>query len=256
MPSPDLRGAVVRDRFARPARPRLSRSRLAVAPHETVISASPVLGPTKTVAASVLVEGIGIFAVVALLQIPGKSNFGVITLAARHPHRDVFLGASFGLAAATVVSVGLGYGAETVLGPYLLWVKVVGGIALIGFGVRELLRPPSPVREPGEGTPSEARSPRQVATVALGLAFLLEMGDNTQILAIVFVASTGNVLLVWIAATAALITITALSARGASYLREHVPEDRLRATLGSALVLVGALTILFSVFPSLLPLAG
>lgn len=206
--------------------------------------------------ADVLIEGVGIFAVVALLQIPGKSNFGVITLASRHSHRDVFVGASLGLATATVVSVGLGYGAETVLGPYLLWVKVVGGCALIAFGVRELLRAPSPVREPGEGTPSSARLPRQVATIAFGLAFLLEMGDNTQILAIVFVASTGNVLLVFFAATAALVTITALSARAAGYLREHVPEERLRAVLGSALIVVGALTIVFSVFPSLLPFSG
>jgi len=211
---------------------------------------------TGDVIAELLIEGVGIFAVVALLQIPGKSNFGVITLASRHPHRDVFVGASVGLAAATVVSVGLGYGAETVLGPYLLWVKIVGGLTLIAFGVRELLRAPSPVHEPGEGTLRAARSPRQVATVALGLAFLLEMGDNTQILAIVFVASTGNVLLVFIAATAALVTITALSARGANYLREHVPEEHLRFALGSVLVLVGSLTILFSLYPSLLPFSA
>ena len=206
--------------------------------------------------ANLLVDGAGIFAVVALLQVPGKSNFGVISLAARHPHRDVIVGASVGLALATVVSVSLGYGAETVLGPYLIWVKIIGGLVLVGFGVRELWKAPSPVHEPGEGTPAEAHLPGQVRTAALGLVFLLEMGDNTQILAIVFVASTGNVLLVFLAATAALIAITILSARGASYLREHVPEERLRAALGSVLVLVGSLTIFFSLFPSLLPIVG
>jgi len=76
--------------------------------------------------ANLLVEGFVVFAVVAVLQLPGKSNFGVITLATRHPHRDVFIGASVGLGAATLVSVTLGYGAETVLGPYLLWVKIAG----------------------------------------------------------------------------------------------------------------------------------
>jgi putative Ca2+/H+ antiporter (TMEM165/GDT1 family) len=203
-----------------------------------------------------LVEGIVVFVVVAVLQLPGKSNFGVITLATRHPHRDVFIGASVGLGAATVVSVSLGYGAETVLSPYLLWVKVVGGLVLVAFGLREILRAPGPVNEPGGGTPAAARTARQVRTAALGLAFLLEMGDNTQILAIVFVASTGSVVLVFVAATAALVAITAISSRGAGYLREHVPEERLRAVLGGLLIAVGLLTILFSAFPSLLAFAS
>lgn len=206
--------------------------------------------------ATLLLDGIIIFAVVAVLQLPGKSNFGVITLATRHPHRDVFLGASVGLGAATVVSVTIGYGAETVLAPYLVWVKVAGGLVLLAFGIREILRAPAPVHEPGEGTPAVAHTVRQVRIVALGLAFLLEMGDNTQILAILFVASTGNVLLVFIAATAALITVTAVSSRGAGYLHEHVPEERLRVVLGALLIAVGLLTILFTAFPALLPFAG
>jgi putative Ca2+/H+ antiporter (TMEM165/GDT1 family) len=55
-----------------------------------------------------LIEGIVIFAVVAPLQLPGKSNFGVISIATRHPHRDVFIGASIGLGAATLVAVSIG----------------------------------------------------------------------------------------------------------------------------------------------------
>jgi Ca2+/H+ antiporter, TMEM165/GDT1 family len=206
--------------------------------------------------ANPLIEGFVIFAVVAILQLPGKSNFGVITLATRHPSRDVFIGASLGLGAATVVSVGLGYGAETFLGPDLVWVKVVGGLVLVAFGIREILRVPAPIHEPGEGTPAVAHTVRQVRTVAFALAFLLEMGDNTQILAIVFVASTGNVVLVYVAATAALLFVTAISSRGARYLRDHVPEERLRVVLGGLLIAVGLLTILFTELPSLLPFTG
>jgi putative Ca2+/H+ antiporter (TMEM165/GDT1 family) len=206
--------------------------------------------------ANPLIEGIVVFAVIAVLQLPGKSNFGVITLAARHPPRDVFIGASAGLGAATVVSVTLGYGAETVLGPFLPWVKVVGGLVLVAFGIREILRVPGPVHEPGEGTAAAAHTAREVRTIAFGLAFLLEMGDNTQILTIVFVAATGNVVLVFVAATLALVLITALSSRGAGYLHEHVPEERLRGVLGGLLVAVGLLTILFTALPSLLPFTG
>jgi Ca2+/H+ antiporter, TMEM165/GDT1 family len=205
---------------------------------------------------NLFITALAIFALVAALQLPGKSNFGVITLATRHPYRDVVIGASIGLGAATVVSVSIGYGAETVLGPYLLWVKVVGGLALIAFGVREVLGPPRPVHEPGEGTPAEAHTAGQVRVVALGLTFLLEMGDNTQILSILFVASTGNIVLVFVAATSALIVITAVSARGAGYLKAHVPEERLRGVMGALLILVGLLTILFGWFPALLPFSS
>lgn len=67
-----------------------------------------------------LLEGILIFALIAALQLPGKLNFGVVTPAVRHPHCDVFVGASIGPAATTVVSIALGYRAETVARPYLL----------------------------------------------------------------------------------------------------------------------------------------
>jgi len=69
----------------------------------------------------------------------------------------------------------------------------------------------------------------------------------------VFVAATGNVLLVYVAAVAALVTVTAVSAAGASYLSRRVPEERLRVVLGGLLILVGALTVLVGLFPQLLP---
>jgi Ca2+/H+ antiporter, TMEM165/GDT1 family len=207
-------------------------------------------------AADPVIELFVVFAVIAALQLPGKSNFGVITLASRHPHRDVFIGASVGLTAATAVSVGLGYAAETVLAPYLTWVKVAGGVVLIGFGAREILRVPAPVHEPGEGTRAAAHTARQVRLVALGLSFLLEMGDNTQILTILFVASTGNVLLVFLAASAALIVVTGISSQGARRLAERIPEEKLRVVLGGLLAAVGTLTIVFTAYPSAVPFFG
>lgn len=217
---------------------------------------SPLTWTGRTLAADPLIELFVVFAVIAALQLPGKSNFGVITLASRHPYRDVFIGASVGLTAATAVSVTLGYAAETVLAPYLTWVKLAGGVVLIGFGLREILRPPAPVHEPGEGTPAVAHTAGQVRLVALGLALLLEMGDNTQVLTIVFVASTGNVLLVFLGAAAGLIVVTGISARSARHLAERIPQERLRVVLGGLLAAVGALTIVFTAFPSAVPFFG
>lgn len=203
--------------------------------------------------ASLLLEGLIIFVAIAVLQLPGKSNFGVITLATRHPHRDVFIGAAVGLSAATVVSVLIGYGAETLLAPYVAWVKVAGGAVLIAFGLREILRGPGEIHEPGESVGGGGPVRHHTWFLALGLTFLLEMGDTTQILAIVLVASTGNPWLVFFAATAALIVIAAVSAAGARYLSMHVPEEHLRIVLGSLLIAVGALTVLLAFEPRLLP---
>lgn len=203
-------------------------------------------------ATDLLVEGLAIFAAVAVLQLPGKSNFGVITLATRHPHREVFVGATLGLSLATVISVTLGYGAETLLAPYLAWVKVAGGAVLVAFGVREILRGPGAIR----GTEERELSRRQVWSLALGLTFLLEMGDTTQILAIVFVASTGNVVLVYLAVTAALVVVAAVSAAGARYLSERIPEGRLRFALGALLIVVGIATIVLTFWPKILLITG
>lgn len=201
---------------------------------------------------SVLVEGLLIFGVVAALQLPGKSNFAVITLATRHPQRDVFVGGSLGLAVATMVSVALGYGAETVLAPYLEWVKVAGGIVLLGFGVRELGWGPGRAGLAALSSASSEPSRARIRTLAFAFAFLLEMGDNTQVLAILFVAATHDVVLVYVAATAALITIAAVSCAGARYLARYISEQRLRLVLGSLLLLVGALTILVALDPGVL----
>ncbi len=202
-----------------------------------------------------LLEGLLIFAVVAALQLPGKSNFAVISLSTRYPHRAVFVGASVGLAAATVVSVAIGYGAETILGPYLEWVKIAGGSVLLAFGVRELLWGPADAVRAATTSGPAAPSLARVRVLALGLTFLLEMGDNTQVLAILFVASTHDVVLVYLAATAALITIAALSSAGARYLMRRIPEPRLRLILGALLMIVGTLTIVLTLVPGVLPVA-
>ena len=204
----------------------------------------------------VVAEGLLIFVVIMCLQFPGKSNFGVIILSTRHSQRDVFLGASVGLVAATVVSVSLGFGAVLFLTPYLLWVKVAGGTVLAAFGLRELLRSMDMETRQLEEKSTRAETHHQARIAALTLAFILEMGDNTQILSILFVASTGNPLLVFVAACAGLITVTAVTIHGSKYLKSRVPPQKLGRILGAVLVAVGCITIVLAFFPGLLPFFG
>ncbi len=195
-------------------------------------------------------EAAEIFAAVVVLQLPGKSNFGVITLATRHPRRTVFVGASLGLAAATGVSVAIGLAAATFLSAYTREILIVGGSALIAFGLLELWRAPSAPDEPGTGTLSPGGRSVRTLLLAFALPFALEMGDNTQVLAILFVASTHAPLLVYVAATLGLVAVTAVSCQAADQLRRRIPEERLRVLLAGVLLAVGALTILFALVPA------
>lgn len=77
------------------------------------------------------------------------------------------------------------------------------------------------------------------------------MGHSSQVLSILFVASS-NVLLDFVAATAGLIAVTAVSSREARYRKERVPEEHLRVILGGMLTEVGLLTILLAAFLMLL----
>lgn len=206
-------------------------------------------------AADLLNQVVLIFALTFALQFADRSTFGVFSLAARHRPFDVWFGAALGFFAATAVGIVIGVAALHFLDPYLVWVRVASGGVLIGFGARELWRQPRPEVEAVERQAEEELARHRVWVAAFGLIFLLEMGGNTQVLAILFVAATGNPLIVLLVAWLALVLVTAIEIRGAVYLRAHVRPESLHRGLGIALVGVGAAAILLAVYPQLLPIS-
>jgi putative Ca2+/H+ antiporter (TMEM165/GDT1 family) len=204
--------------------------------------------------AEILDQALLIFGLTFALQFADRSTFGVFSLAARHDPLDVWVGSALGFLAATAVSIVIGVALLRYLGPDLVWVRVASGVVLMLFGVRELLR--SPAAEAAESVhEAEAEVARhRVWVAAFALILLLEMGGNTQVLAILFVAATGNPFLVLVVAWLALVLVTAIEIRGAVYLRAHVRPESLERGLGLALLIVGAAAILLALEPGLLPI--
>ncbi len=195
-----------------------------------------------------------IFGLTFALQFADRSTFGVFSLAARHRPFDVWFGSALGFLAATGISVGIGVALLSFLGPYLEWVRVASGVVLVLFGVRELLRRPRDTSIAVEREAEEEMARHRIWVAAFALIFLLELGGNTQILAILFVAATGNPLLVLAVAWLALIAVTAIEIRSAVYLRSRVRPESLERGLGIALVIVGTAAIVLALEPGLLPI--
>jgi Ca2+/H+ antiporter, TMEM165/GDT1 family len=183
-----------------------------------------------------------VFAVIFSFEIVDRTNFAVVTLSTRHPHQNVWVGAAGAFLVSTTISVAVGWLIVSYLLAYLEWVRVAGGLVLLLFGARTLLeRWPGREAEKAETVP-EALTPAQVVAAAFSLVLLLEMGDNTQILTILFVTQM-PLLIVFVAAWAALLSVSAIGAFTGRFLKDRVPAERLERVLGGVLVVVGAVTI-------------
>jgi putative Ca2+/H+ antiporter (TMEM165/GDT1 family) len=98
-------------------------------------------------------------------------------------------------------------------------------------------------KRPEEGAPVAASAPR-AGVVSFGAIFLTEWADAGQITAAAMTARFGRPLLVWTAATAAMLTKGLLAMLLAVPLRRHVPRSTLRYVALTVCVVMGVLAAL------------
>jgi putative Ca2+/H+ antiporter (TMEM165/GDT1 family) len=98
-------------------------------------------------------------------------------------------------------------------------------------------------KRPDEETPSDAALPHAGA-VSFGAIFLTEWADAGQIAAAAMTARFGRPLLVWTAATAAMMTKGLLAMVLAVPLRRHLPRTTLRYVALTVCVVMGILAAL------------
>lgn len=205
-------------------------------------------------AADLLGLGIFVFAVIFLMESVDRTNFTVISLAQRYGAKDVWIGASAGFVLSVLVSVGVGALLLAVLGHELLLIRIAAGGLVLAYGIWILVRS---LRSPRstEGPEPVLAPPRgHVVLSALGLIFLLEMGDNTQFLIIDFVTTSAGappdaaaLAVILGAAALGLIAMAALGSHVGAYLQRRVPRILLERISGSALMVIGAATIVVAV---------
>ena len=155
------------------------------------------------------------FTLIALAEIGDKSQLVCMTLAARHRHWPVLLGASLAFLVLNALAVIFGAGVAA-------WVpeRVTAGVVAVlfgAFGIHALRRQDDGAADDITETPGHG-----IFFSTLLLIFVAEFGDKTQI-AVAGLAGTMTPLPVWLGASAALIMVSALGVWAGRTLLQRLP---------------------------------
>jgi Ca2+/H+ antiporter, TMEM165/GDT1 family len=173
------------------------------------------------------------FGLIFLAEIGDKSQLVCMTLAARHRHLPVLLGAIAAFIILNTLAVVFGAG----LAQWLPEKVLAGAVALLfgAFGIKSLLTQ----EEAAEDGEVEEKPGHGIFATTFLMLLLAEMGDKTQI-AIAGLASTQPALAVWIGATLALITTSALGVWLGVTLLRRIPIHRLHQVSGVFFLVLAA----------------
>jgi putative Ca2+/H+ antiporter (TMEM165/GDT1 family) len=142
------------------------------------------------------------FTLIALAEVGDKSQLVCMTLAARHRHWPVILGAATAFLVLNTLAVLFGAGVAA-------WVpeRVTAGLVAVlfgAFGIHALRR-----QDDAESADVTERSSNGIFFTTLLLIFVAEFGDKTQI-AVAGLAGSFAPLPVWLGASIALVMVSAL----------------------------------------------
>jgi Ca2+/H+ antiporter, TMEM165/GDT1 family len=174
------------------------------------------------------------FALIALAEIGDKSQLVCMTLAMRHRHLPVLLGATVAFVILNTMAVlaGASIGA---------WIpeRLTGAIVAVlfaGFGVHML-------RSASDSAVAEVRTMtgHGIFLTTVLLLVIAEFGDKTQI-AVAALAGSLAPLPVWIGATAALVAVSALGVWAGRTVLARLPLPWLHRIGGSVFLLFALVT--------------
>jgi putative Ca2+/H+ antiporter (TMEM165/GDT1 family) len=84
----------------------------------------------------------------------------------------------------------------------------------------------------------------KVLVTVFGIVFLAELGDKTQLATLLFAAkSPGNLIAVFIGASAALVVASAIGVVAGSVISQYVSPKYLSFVAGAGFLVIGAWTI-------------
>jgi Ca2+/H+ antiporter, TMEM165/GDT1 family len=173
------------------------------------------------------------FTLVALAEIGDKSQLVCMTLAARHRHWPVILGAATAFLLLNTLAVLFGAGVAA-------WVpeRVTAGLVAVLFGVFGIHALYSQ-DDDGAGEMAE-RSGHGIFVTTLLLIFVAEFGDKTQI-AVAGLAGSFDPFPVWLGATGALLMVSILGVWAGRTLLQRLPLLWLQRISGAVFLLFSLL---------------
>ena len=183
-----------------------------------------------------------VFAVVGGFELFDRTSFATMALASRHHPVPTWAGASLAFVASSAIAVSVGAALVALLGPGRIGlVRVAAGSFLIAYALYLAYRGPDVVT-------GEPASPRTAVIAAFVTVFLLELGDTTMIVEILFVTDWGW-LVVFVAGALALVAVAAWAAWLGNRLGSRVEPILLHRIVVGILLVVGALTIAYGLAP-------
>ena len=183
-----------------------------------------------------------VFAVVGGVELFDRTSFSVIALASRGHPVPTWAGAATAFVASTAIAVSVGAALVALLGPSRVGlVRAGAGACLVGYALYLWSRGP----ESPEDVPA---TPRTAYLAALATVFLLELGDTTMIIEVLFVTTWGW-LVVLVAGAAALIAVAAWASWLGGKLGARVEPAMLHRIVVGILLTVGVVTILYGLAP-------
>ena len=173
------------------------------------------------------------FILIALAEVGDKSQLVCMTLAARHRHWPVILGAT--AAFLVLNSLAVLFGASVAA-----WIpeRVTAGLVAIlfgAFGLHALFK-----QEGNESNNVAVRSGHGIFLTTLLLIFMAEFGDKTQI-AVAGLAGSLAPLPVWLGATAALVMVSVIGVWAGRTLLQRLPLLWLHRISGAIFLLLAVL---------------
>ncbi len=156
------------------------------------------------------------FTLIALAEIGDKSQLVCMTLAARHRHWPVILGATTAFLVLNTLAVLFGAGVAA-------WVpeRVTAGLVAVLFGVfgiHALCK-----QDDDESGDVAERSGHGIFLTTLLLIFVAEFGDKTQI-AVAGLAGSLDPIPVWLGATASLVMVSVLGVWAGRTMLQRLPH--------------------------------
>jgi putative Ca2+/H+ antiporter (TMEM165/GDT1 family) len=173
------------------------------------------------------------FTLIALAELGDKSQLVCMTLAARHRHWPVILGATTAFLVLNALAVLFGAGVAA-------WVpeRVTAGLVAVlfgAFGLHALLK------QDDDGSEDvEERSGHGIFLTTLLLIFVAEFGDKTQI-AVAGLASSLAPLPVWLGASSALVMVSVLGVWAGRTVLQRLPLHWLHRVSGAVFLLFALL---------------
>ena len=180
-----------------------------------------------------LSASVSAFTLIALAEIGDKSQLVCMTLAARHRHWPVLLGAMVAFSVLNALAVLFGAAVAT-------WIPepVMAGIVAVLFtifGIQSLRKEADDKSHEVEEKPGHG-----IFVTTLLLLLVAEFGDKTQI-AVAGLAGSLAPMAVWVGATLALVMVSALGVWAGRTLLQRLPMHWLHRLAGGIFLLFAAL---------------